>query len=48
MKIKAILAVVIGVGVLATSLVTQAQFFFRAKDPGVRGGPAGAGGSSRA
>ena len=43
MKLKVMLAVVVGVGVLATSLVTQAQFF-RAKDPGVRGGPAGAGG----
>ena len=45
MKLKVMLAVVVGVGVLATSLVTQAQFF-RAKDPGVRGGPAGAGGCS--
>ena len=43
MKLKAMLAVVVGVGVLATSLVTQADFF-RAKDPGPRGGPAGAGG----
>ena len=42
MKLKVMLAVVVGVGVLATSLATQAQFF-RAKDPGVRGGPAGAG-----
>ena len=43
MKLKAMLAVVVGVGVLATSLVTQADFF-RAKDPGPRGGSAGAGG----
>jgi CxxC motif-containing protein (DUF1111 family) len=43
MKLKVMLAVVVGVGVLATSLVTQAQFF-RAKDPGPRGGAAGAGG----
>jgi CxxC motif-containing protein (DUF1111 family) len=42
MKLKVMLAVVVGVGVLATSLVTQAQFF-RAKDPGPRGEPAGAG-----
>ena len=36
MKLKVMLAVVVGVGVLATSLVTQAQLF-RAKGPGVRG-----------
>jgi len=43
MKLKVMLAAVVGVGVLAMSLGTQAQLF-RAKDPGVRGGPAGAGG----
>lgn len=42
MKLKLILAVVI-VALLATSPMTQAQFN-RARDPGVRGGAAGAGG----
>ncbi len=42
MRIKLMLAVVVFV-VLAPAFVSQAQFF-RAKDPGVRGGAAGAGG----
>jgi CxxC motif-containing protein (DUF1111 family) len=42
MKLKLTLAVVI-VALLATTLATQAQFS-RARDPGVRGGAAGAGG----
>jgi len=41
MKLKFIVAVVV-VALLATSLATQAQFN-RARDPGVRGGPPGAG-----
>ena len=42
MKLKLMLAV-IAVVILATTLVVQAQFF-PARDPGVRGGAAGAGG----